>query len=380
MAILPFHRRMAKVQGVSAMTNQPTEAVTSALRSLYSRYGYSRYKMNKFEEYDLYAKNKDFLISDSVITFTDTNGKLMALKPDVTLSIVKNTRDEPGIRKLYYNENVYRVSKGTHSFKEIMQVGLEAIGEIDEYCIYEVLKLAAESLKCTGRSCILEISHLGLLSDAIRHAGVPETEQNQIIRCIGEKNLHELQSICRQLGVSQENTDLLRRLSSLYGTPDEVLPTVQALLEGIGKEEELAQFLRIISALNAGKYRDLIRIDFSAVSDPQYYNGFVFKGFAQGVPSAMLSGGQYDSMMKKMKRQSGAIGFAVYLDILEQYTPSRAEYDVDTLLLYDEGCSIPEIEAEARQLTGSGESILLQRQIPPGIRYRQLVTMKKGRA
>ena len=129
------------------MKNVPTEAVTSALRCLYSRYGYCRYKMNKFEEYDLYAKNKDFLISDSVITFTDMGGKLMALKPDVTLSIVKNTRDEPGIRKLYYNENVYRVSKGTHCFKEIMQVGLEAIGEIDEYCIYEVLKLAAESQK-----------------------------------------------------------------------------------------------------------------------------------------------------------------------------------------------------------------------------------------
>ena len=185
------------------MTSLPTEAFSSALRSLYSRYGYSRYKMNKFEEYDLYAKNKDFLISDSVITFTDVGGKLMALKPDVTLSIVKNTRDEPGIRKLYYNENVYRVSKGTHSFKEIMQVGLEALGEIDEYCIYEVLKLAAESLTCTRRSCILEISHLGLLSDAIRHADVPEGEQNRIIRCIGEKNLHELQSICLQLGVTQ---------------------------------------------------------------------------------------------------------------------------------------------------------------------------------
>ena len=362
------------------MTNLPTEAFSSALRSLYSRYGYSRYKMNKFEEYDLYAKNKDFLISDSVITFTDMGGKLMALKPDVTLSIVKNTRDEPGIRKLYYNENVYRVSKGAHSFKEIMQVGLEAIGEIDEYCIYEVLKLAAESLTCTQRSCILEISHLGLLSDAIRHAGIPEGEQNRIIRCIGEKNLHELQSICRQLGVSQENTGLLRRLASLYGAPDQVLPTVKELLTGIAREEELARFLRIVKALNAGKYHDLIRIDFSAVSDPQYYNGFVFKGFAQGVPSAMLSGGQYDSMMRKMKRQSGAIGFAVYLDILEQYTPSRTEYDVDTLLVYDEGCTISEIEAKAKQLTGSGGSILLQRQIPPGIRYRQLVTMKKGGA
>ena len=72
------------------------ERIVFSLRSLYGGYGYSRYKMSKFEEYELYVRNKDFLISDSVITFTDTNGKLMALKPDVTLSIVKNGRDIPG--------------------------------------------------------------------------------------------------------------------------------------------------------------------------------------------------------------------------------------------------------------------------------------------
>ena len=362
------------------MTTQSIESISSALGRLYNRYGYSRYKMNKFEDYDLYARNKDFLISDSVITFTDLDGKLMALKPDVTLSIVKNTRDEPGIRKLHYNENVYRVSKGSHCYKEIMQVGLEAIGQIDEYCVYEVMKLAAESLTTTGRNCILEVSHLGLLSDALRHAGIPREEQKNVIRCIGEKNLHELQGICAGLGVRQENTQLLRQLASLYGTAEEVLPKVETLLKGIAEEESLSQFLRIVGALNAGKYGGLLRIDFSAVSDPQYYNGFVFKGFAQGIPSAVLSGGQYDSMMKKLKRQAGAIGFAVYLDILEQYAPGGTEYDVDTLLVYDESCSIAEIEAKAKELTGCGESILLQRQIPPGIRCRQIITLKKGGA
>lgn len=250
------------------MSNLPIESILSGLQSLYGRYGYSRYKMNKFEEYDLYARNKDFLISDSVITFTDLDGKLMALKPDVTLSIVKNTRDEPGIRKLFYNENVYRVSKGSHGFKEITQVGLEAIGEIDEYCIYEVLKLAAESLSCTQKSCILEISHLGLLSDAIRYAGIPQEEQKAVIRRIGEKNLHELQGICGRLGVSPEAAKLLCSLAGLYGTAEEVLPKVQSLLGGIAREEELSRFQRILSALSSGKYGSLVRIDFSAVSDP----------------------------------------------------------------------------------------------------------------
>ena len=118
------------------------------LRTLYRRFGYTRFKMSKFEEYDLYVRNKDFLISDGIITFTDTNGRLLALKPDVTLSIIKNAKDVKGaVEKLYYNENVYRISQDSHSFKEINQTGLECIGDISIYDICEVLYLAVKSLE-----------------------------------------------------------------------------------------------------------------------------------------------------------------------------------------------------------------------------------------
>ena len=108
------------------------ELILLALRALYRRYGYTQYKMRKFEEYDLYADNRDFLVSGSVITFHDTDGKLLALKPDVTLSIVRSGRDEPGtVQKVYYQENVYRVAGYSRSFREIMQAGVECIGEVD---------------------------------------------------------------------------------------------------------------------------------------------------------------------------------------------------------------------------------------------------------
>ena len=82
-----------------------TQKSTLELVRLFASYGYSQYKMSKFEEYDLYNKNKGFLVNDSVITFTDTDGKLLALKPDVTLSIVKNADSAmSGVEKLFYNE------------------------------------------------------------------------------------------------------------------------------------------------------------------------------------------------------------------------------------------------------------------------------------
>ena len=74
------------------------EAILS-FKNLYKKFGYKQYKMSKFEEYDLYAENKNFLLSSNIITFTDLNGKLMALKPDVTLSIVKNIKDSGETQK-----------------------------------------------------------------------------------------------------------------------------------------------------------------------------------------------------------------------------------------------------------------------------------------
>ena len=363
------------MKGVSL---QPSESIVFTLRSLYDSFGYSRYKMNKFEEYDLYARNKDFLISDGVITFTDTNGKLMALKPDVTLSIVKNTKDVCGeVQKLYYNENVYRVSKGTHSFKEIMQVGLEAIGDIDDYCIYEVIKLACDSLVSTQKNCILEVSHLGIISDVISYIGIPSDEKEKILHFLGEKNVHELKNTCEKLGIDEEKSSLLTQLAAVYGSPDEVLARVNDLLCGIVDEKTLSGFTKIVSALNASDRKDIIRIDFSIVSDMRYYNGFVFKGYAQGVSSSILSGGQYDTLMKKMNRKSGAVGFAVYLDILEQLSTS-SKYDVDTLVIYDALSDISQIEKAVKTVADGGESVMLQRKIPSGIKYRRLVKIING--
>ena len=230
------------------------ERAVFALRSLYSRYGYSYYKMSKFEEYDLYVRNKDFLVSDSVITFTDTNGRLMALKPDVTLSIIRHFRDEPGVvQKLFYNENVYRVSQKTHAFKEIMQVGLECIGAIDTYCICEVLTLAAESLRRISPRCVLDIAHLGIVGSIIEGFSFSDATRARVLRCVSEKNGHELALLCEQNGVEPHKAAVLRSLVALCDRPAQAMPKLRALLAQSGSSrlaEQLAQLEAVVAALS----------------------------------------------------------------------------------------------------------------------------------
>lgn len=350
------------------------EKVIFALRELYAAYGYSQYKMSKFEEYDLYVQSKDFLISDSVITFTDTSGKLMALKPDVTLSILKNGKDAPGcVQKVYYNENVYRVSNGSHTFKEIMQVGLECIGDIDDYCLFEVLQLAAKSIRSISPDCVLDISHLGILSAVFDSMKVPEAYRNDMLKCMGEKNAHELQKLAANAGLDTEDTELLCELCALYGGPKEVLPKLTALLSGRIDEALLTRFTRLLRALASSEFGDILRVDFSVVHDIRYYNGIVFKGFIEGIPSGVLSGGQYDRLLEKMGRKAGAIGFAVYLDLLERLHQTQTPYDTDILLLYKDGADLSALGEAVRSLTKDGSRVMAQKQIPEKIRFKKLM-------
>ncbi len=346
------------------------EKAVFLLRSLYERYGYSVYKMSKFEEYELYVKNKDFLVSDRVITFNDTNGKLLALKPDVTLSIIKSGEDKKGVKqKVYYNENVYRISESTHRYKEIMQAGLECIGDIDLYDVYEVLILAAKSLQSISEDFVLEISHIGLLQSVIEKASPDLDFKRKVIKLVESKNRHDLSALCQEYGVSKICEEALLILVGSYGTRKEVLAKIEKVM-GIDWEE-----IRILSdLLEESEFSDKIKLDFSVVGDVNYYNGFVFRGFVSGVCGSILSGGQYDNMMKKMSRSSKAVGFAVYLDRLEQMDEGVRK-TVDTVLLYDEKTDKKFLIAEMGRLQREG-SVSAEKELPTRILYKNVADIR----
>ncbi len=350
------------------------EKAMFALRELYGMYGYSRFKMSKFEEYDLYVDNKNFLISDNIITFTDHGGKLMALKPDVTLSIVKNSKITPGyVEKVYYDENVYRMAD--ESYKEIMQVGLECIGAIDSYVLSEVLMLAVRSLSLISEDFVLDISHLGILSRVLAIMGVSDKAKAELLSAVGQKNLHAIDAICAEESASP---DLLKGLVTSYGNPEKVFLALEKVANDPVIQDAKNELLKILApvwdAVQSGK----VKIDFSVVNDMNYYNGIVMKGFVNGIPQSILSGGQYDRLLTKMGKKAGAVGFAVYPDMLEDLTPSKKQYDIDTVILYDENTEPMALYNTVRLFSEGGKSVMAQKSIPEKLRYRQLLKLTES--
>ena len=347
------------------------ERAVAALKNLYESYGYSQYKMSKFEEYELYVRNKSFLVSDHIITFTDVGGSLMALKPDVTLSIVKNSPErEEGIRKVYYNENVYRVPKGGLSFKEIMQSGLECIGEIDKYAVAEVLSLACMSLEAISSDYVLDVSDMGILSSLVDEIGLSAKGREALIDCIGEKNLHGIDALCRSEGKEISCAETLKKLISVKGGIAEML----SVLEGKEQYSSALELSEILSAVGGR-----VRVDFSVTDDMSYYSGIVFKGFIKGIPTSVLSGGRYDGLMERMGKSSGAIGFAVYLDLLESLGFESDEYDADILLLYGDKTDMRVLLETSRKQVEDGKRITAAREIPESLKYKEIIDLREDK-
>lgn len=355
------------------------EMAVMGLSKLYRQYGFKQFKMSKFEEYDLYAGNKDFLLGSNVITFTDTNGKLMALKPDVTLSIVKGANDtftEP--EKVYYSENVYRVDKGTHQFKEIMQVGLECIGDIDVYSESEVIMLAVRSLEAISPRYILDISHMGFITGILDEANLNDEQKKNILTCISEKNTLTIEKYCSDYGVNEKLKNALSVLTGIYGSFKNTISKVKEVSVNDKTNAAVAELESIYSFLEEYGCAQRVNLDFSIVNDLNYYNGVIFQGFIDGVPSSVLTGGRYDNLVHKFGKKSGAVGFAVYLDLLARLMFGDVTYDVDVLLLYDESSEPAQLAKTVKSLTESGKSVKAQKVSSGSIKYRQLMKLNNG--
>ena len=178
---------------------QPKERASFGLRALYEAAGCRKYHMGQFEEYALYQENQSFLPSRQVITFTDLDGRLLALKPDVTLSIAKSAQPAPGeTKRFYYSENVYRPAAESHTFKEIAQMGVEFIGRAGEAETGQAVALAARSLawlsESMGPAWRLEVGHMGYLSGLMEALAVRALARQEILARLRARNSHGLRA------------------------------------------------------------------------------------------------------------------------------------------------------------------------------------------
>lgn len=291
------------------------EQIPIKLRDLYERFGYKKYRMAKFEPYDFYREHKGFLKSEGILTFNGPKGKLLALKPDVTMSIVKSVKNGKEY-KYFYVENVYRTDGA--EFNEINQIGVEYIGGVGVYPCAEVLYLACRTLSEVSENYVLSIGHAGVWKACFDYLKLSEQTRQEVLTKIKSKSLHEVKDILSLSGVDSKGIDLVIDIASISDEFSLAVNKFIDLTKNLPIQSISSELSTIADALKNVGADKKCKLDFSVMGDFTYYNGIIFNGYVEGVAKAILAGGRYDNLLKTMEKEGEAIGFAVYTEELQR--------------------------------------------------------------
>ena len=79
--------------------------------------------------------------------------------------------------------------------------------------------------------------------------------------------------------------------------------------------------------------------------------------------------------MKKMGKKSGAVGFAVYADLLEVFEQPEPEYDVDLLVVYGEKTDKNELIKTIKSAVNGGKTVSAQKNVPERLKYKEKIEL-----
>ena len=321
--------------------------LVSELTKIYEQYGYKKIKLNKFEDYNLYNNYKDFLQTEHILTFMNLNGNLQSLRPDVTLSIVKNVLkdNDKYTKKLFYIEDIYKIDDVSNEYEEIQQVGVEIIGTLTKYSNLEIISMVIDSLKTINNDeYILEISSIDFMFALIDELDLDEDKKLEILNLIYSKNKHDLEKTLTVNNIDDKYKNAVVSLIDFSGEYKEAVKNIESLIINEKMQKAYDELKSLCAVFENYNNFENILLDFSIESKLGYYNGIIFKGYIKGNNDIILSGGRYDKLLEKFnthisndKNKKNAIGFAVYMDKLYKPNSIKNEYDFDILILYKSG-------------------------------------------
>lgn len=309
-------------------------SIVSNLINIYERFGFKKIKLSKFEDYNLYNNNKDFLQTEHILTFMNLNGNLKSLRPDVTLSIVKKVLkdNEKETQKIYYIEDIYKIV--SNEYEEIPQVGVEIIGKLNNYSNLEIISMAIESLKSINKNYILEISNIDFISAIFDEINLEENLKIEILNNIYLKNKHDLEKLLNK-NVDDKYKKYILSFIELSGNYKDILKKLKSLIINKKMQKSYEELKSLSAVFEMHNNFDKILLDFSIESQLGYYNGIIFKGYIKESNDIILSGGRYDKLLNKFNSNKNAIGFAIYMDKL--YEKNKTSDFIDILILYKSG-------------------------------------------
>ena len=295
------------------------------MMSIFEGWSYSEIILPIFDYADLFALGMGKDQAEMTYRFTGRDGKLLALRPEMTSLVARTVATRFGNRprpvRLSYSGEVFRWDepRGGRQY-EFHQIGLEHIGSDRLEADTEVLVIAIEALRRLGfEGFTITLGHADFFNGIAERLELDEDARRSLREVIDRKDSERLE-VFLEAHADQPSRDAFCRLTALAGKR-EVIEQARALAPNTKSSaalDDIDRVCRIAEALGIQAYID---IDLGDVGGLDYYTGLTFKIYAPGLGTALGRGGRYDRLLENFGLAEPAVGFSLCLDWLAQMLP-----------------------------------------------------------
>lgn len=353
--------------------------VEQSISRVFKRYGYQEVETPIFESLELFTKKSGSEVVKQIYGFEDKSGRKLALRPELTAPVVRLYNEQlktmPKPLKLFYFGPCFRYErKQAQRWRQFLQAGVELLGsdwpEADAE-IVAITKDAMEELEIDEYE--LRLGHIGLLRTLLSHGGASANVQDPILRAIDSDDESRIEEELSKGEIGEEVQELLKQLIALQGGA-EVLEKADSLLTGVSEAKEELPYLREVLDSLEHLGVDEYSIDLGIARGLEYYTGFVFELYVEGVQLA--GGGRYDELTEALGGEPcPAVGVAFGIDrialALKELGLEPEEF-LDCMILPTEDSMLNESMNLAKKLRDEGLTVdvdLMRRKLRKALSY-----------
>jgi histidyl-tRNA synthetase len=278
------------------------------IRTVSMRFGYEEYDGPFLERLDLYAaKLGEELVKEQAFVFPDRGGELIALRPELTLSLARMVAQRQGqlvppLRWWSFGP-FWRYEKPQKGrAREFFQWNADLIGVSSPEADAELIAIVAEflrSVELTPSEVVIQVNDRQLMEMQLKALGVEGDKKGEVFKLIDRREkmkAEDWESNALELGLKVKQLEGLKALL--------------ADKEGWRKSENMT---RVFEALDALGVREYVVFDPHIVRGIDYYTGLVFECFDVGKKfRAILGGGHYDNLVADVGGEPlPGVGFAM---------------------------------------------------------------------
>ena len=302
--------------------------IEDAAMSVFEGWSYEEVITPSVDYYDLFEQGMGQTEAQRGFRFTDNDGRLLALRPDVTSSVARIAAtllaDRPRPLRFCYAAPVFRQQTQSHAEwrRENTQLGCELIGNGAKAADLEVLRLAAEILTRLDlqSSYCITINNVEIFNGIAAQLDLATPAREQLRRLIDTRESAELNRFLKDYSATDARA--FAQLAQLTGKRD----VLQAARNVIRNERSLAALNALEdlwSEIEALGLQNDFEIDLGDVPSLDYYTGLTLKIFVHGAGASIGRGGRYDGLTGNFGRAEPAVGFVLNLDALTEVVGRR---------------------------------------------------------